>query len=469
MNFNNLISNLKTAFLAQGISFLLSMVMSLVVPKVLGVEEYGYWQLFVFYTSYVGLFHFGLSDGVYLINGGITRDELNNSEIKSQLVFGLIYQSIFAISIVIFALFCIADVNRQFVVFATAVFLILSNTTTYLGYVFQSINETKLFSYSVMIDRIVFLIPLVFLVLLGVTSFEAYIAAFAFSKTCSLAFCLYHSKTILRSQLLTIHETLAVSWNSIRVGICLMLANIASMLILGVARFAVDATWGLEQFAEFSFALSIVNFFAAFISQIAMVLFPALRQTGEDDKKRFFANSRDVLSVALPFVYLFYIPLKVLLILWLPQYASALDLLALLLPLCVFDGKMSIVGTTFFKVLRQEKRLLLINALSVLVSIAGVALGILVFNSAVLAIESAVVAVCARCCISEFILSRELEVSPNPTLMLSCLLISAVFSITSYLYSDGLALAVTALMCLVSSVSNRKLLALSFRKLKGSV
>lgn len=46
MNYRSLAGNMVVAFAAQGISFLASVAMSLLVPKVLGVETYGYWQLF---------------------------------------------------------------------------------------------------------------------------------------------------------------------------------------------------------------------------------------------------------------------------------------------------------------------------------------------------------------------------------------------------------------------------------------
>jgi hypothetical protein len=73
MNFNTLARNIAVAFLAQGVSFFASIAMSLLVPKVLGVETYGYWQLFGFYASYSGFFMLGLNDGIYLIEGGKTR------------------------------------------------------------------------------------------------------------------------------------------------------------------------------------------------------------------------------------------------------------------------------------------------------------------------------------------------------------------------------------------------------------
>ena len=70
LNFKLLLKNTIVAFSAQGISLFVSAIMSLVVPKILGLASYGYWQLFVFYASYSGFFHFGLNDGIYLIEGG---------------------------------------------------------------------------------------------------------------------------------------------------------------------------------------------------------------------------------------------------------------------------------------------------------------------------------------------------------------------------------------------------------------
>lgn len=46
MNYKKLVTNALVAFSAQGISLVVSFVMSLLVPKVLGVTSYGYWQLF---------------------------------------------------------------------------------------------------------------------------------------------------------------------------------------------------------------------------------------------------------------------------------------------------------------------------------------------------------------------------------------------------------------------------------------
>lgn len=56
MNYSSIARNTMIAFAAQFISLSVSVVMSLLVPKIVGVADYGYWQLFMFYTTYFWLF-----------------------------------------------------------------------------------------------------------------------------------------------------------------------------------------------------------------------------------------------------------------------------------------------------------------------------------------------------------------------------------------------------------------------------
>lgn len=48
------------------VSLLVSTLVVFLIPKLIGVEDYGYWQLFLFYASYVGFLHFGWNDGISL-------------------------------------------------------------------------------------------------------------------------------------------------------------------------------------------------------------------------------------------------------------------------------------------------------------------------------------------------------------------------------------------------------------------
>lgn len=414
MNYRSIAGNMFTAFAAQGISFLASIAMSLLVPKVLGVTTYGYWQLFVFYASYSGFFMLGLNDGVYLIEGGNTRDKIDKRAINSQFRFGMAFQFIVATVIVLAAIITCPQPERAFVLTAFALYTVLYNLSGYLGYIFQAMNETKLFSYSVMIERLVFLCIILFLVFLHIPDFEPYVISYLFSKSCSLAYCVIHAHDFLRAGTLNLSETARLSFDSMRVGFALMISNVASMLILGVARALVDNAWGIETFGRVSFSLSMVNFFITFVSQASMVLFPALRQGTDAERKSFYRGIRDTMEIALPLVYLLYFPIAAILALWLPQYANSMHFFALLLPVCVFDTKMDLCCTTYFKVLREERILLKVN----LTTLAGSALlssvGVYAIGSLDAVLLGSVICVICRSMWSERHLNIRLNAPSSP-------------------------------------------------------
>lgn len=181
MNKKVILQNMSVAFLAQGVSMALSIIQTLIVPKLLGVEQYGYWQLYIFYVSYVGFFHLGLSSGVYLSTGGQTREKMDKPAIKSQMIFGVTYQAVMAAVIVVLSSFLQAGGERVFVVLMTAIYLVLQNLATFMMNELQCMNETKKSSFSTIIERLAFLAPLLVLLVLRVDSFYPYVFAYTVS------------------------------------------------------------------------------------------------------------------------------------------------------------------------------------------------------------------------------------------------------------------------------------------------
>ncbi len=413
MNVRETAKNASVAFLAQGVSMLLSVIQSLIVPKLLGVAEYGYWQLFIFYIGYVGFFHFGLNDGVYLIKGGESRKQIDRSSVRSQFAFSLVFETLIALCVVIVSMSIELVPDRRFVAVCAAIFLVIQNAASYLMYVLQAMNETRLSSYSTIVARFSFLILLGLLISIGSSTFRPFVVAYIASVVLQLAYCIWHCQDILSASFSGWTIAAKESVESIRVGSKLMLANIASQLILGVLRLAIDAKWGVETFGKLSLSLSLVNFFLAFVTQAAMVLFPALRQSNEEEVRSFYMHARDVLGLAFPAIYLLYFPMVWLLIRWLPAYADSLRYFAYLIPICVFDSKMNITCTTLFKVRRQENLLLRINIATTVFCAVIVAIGVFMIGSVELSVASATLAIMMRSFISEGFVASELGVKQD--------------------------------------------------------
>ena len=470
MNYRSLVGNAATAFLAQGVAMLLSIIQTLLVPKLLGTTQYGYWQLFIFYASYVGFAHLGLNDGVYLIKGGQSRNVIDKKSVNSQFVFGVAFQLVCALLILVVAIMGGFGPDRAFVIACTGVFLVIQNAASYLMFVLQAMNETKRSSYAVIVERLAFLLPLAVLLIVRWRSYQPFVIAYIVSSVIQLGFCLWLCRDFVHAGLKSLRTSASESWASICVGFKLMIANVASLLVLGVARFAVDVVWGIDVFGELSLALSMAGFFLAFVSQAAMVLFPALRQVDFDEIRRFFRNVRDAMALFFPVIYILYYPLVWLLSLWLPAYAESFVYFAFLIPLCLFDSKMNICCTTFFKVLRQEGLLLRVNIWTCSLSVLLTFFGVFIFQSIFAVIGGLVIVIVGRSIWAELRLSKELDMPFSYAAMCGELVLTVVFMTTAMLMPSSGALLVFCCAYAVYLVffrnRARELVAAIFRVLK---
>ena len=113
-------SNMLYAYVSQAISTLIGLAFAMLIPKRLGVESYGYWQLIVFYVTYLGVFYLGINDGLYLRYGGKDLDEINEPAIAKICKFFFGIHTLVGLGIVLYAVLWVPDQNRVFVIIATA-------------------------------------------------------------------------------------------------------------------------------------------------------------------------------------------------------------------------------------------------------------------------------------------------------------------------------------------------------------
>ena len=59
------------------------------IPIFLSEIEYGYWQYYLIYASYAGVFLLGYCDGIYIRIGGQSYDNLDKKQLNIMLYFML--------------------------------------------------------------------------------------------------------------------------------------------------------------------------------------------------------------------------------------------------------------------------------------------------------------------------------------------------------------------------------------------
>lgn len=404
------IRNLFYVFASQSISLFFSLAMALLVPKALGIKEYGYWQIFFFYGSYAGFFQFGFNDGIYLRYGGKEYSSLDRPLFRSQLRILAGSQLAISLLLIISIWAFEPDKSRAFALIFAAFCIFIMGTTTFYLLIDQSTNRIRIYSKGIIIDKVVFLILVVAFYMLSIRNFEIFIIGNMFSKLIGFSYFILTSKEITFGPIDKSTKSLEEAKNNIRAGIKLMLANIAGMLMVGVGRIFIDLDMGVEAFGIFSLAMSATSLVLLLISSISIVLYPILRQCDSEDLPRYFVSFNCMLMTLIGCALLLYLPAQLVITMWLPKYGQVLSYLFLLFPISIYQGKMQIIVNTYYKTMREEKAMMIANISAVLVCVLLTAIFYQVHRSILSIIFAMIIASAWRCYASEYYLKRKMGI-----------------------------------------------------------
>ncbi|MBO5629340.1 MAG: hypothetical protein J5965_09745 [Aeriscardovia sp.] len=429
LNKSELKQNISYAFTSQFLSMVVSVIIALIVPKLLGVDAFSYWQLFIFYTLYGGFLHLGLTDGVYLKIGGQKYEDLNYDSLGSQYKYSICIQ--IAICLLVCFLFCPKmSPDRSFVLISSSICVIIGNVFSFWSFLLQSVGLVKHYSISTILEKGIFIFFLILFFVINSRSYRLLIVLFIISRLFSLSYGSVKCKELILSNWLPFRVVKEEYFTNTIVGLSLTISNIASMTILGIGRFFIDAKMGIIAFGKVSFAILMVNFFVVFLTQISIVLFPALKRLSEKEISSYYAKLNSIFTILSPSVLFLYPFIFVLITYWLPQYRDSLVYFVILFPLVCYEGKMQMLNNTFLKVLREEKKLLIFNISASIMSTLLCAFSVFLMNNIKLAVMSMMVSIALRSLISELYLQRRCSVDGLKDIIIFNLLV-VVFVISN--------------------------------------
>lgn len=360
MKLKKILKNISFAITSNLISLIVSTLVILIIPKIIGVYEYGIWQIFIFYNSYVGLLHFGWIDGIYLRYGGQVYEQLDKKKLHNQLIFFFILQLFLSIMTMLISNVLLS--GPMLVVFRfLSVTILVVNCKDFFQFILQMTNRISTYSTVNIIGSILYALSLTYILFMGNRDYKAFILCFILSQCLALLISAYFCRSILFEKISKFTFDLKETYQNISVGLRLVFANIAAMLIIGTVRLGIQVGWSITDFAKISLMLSISNLLMLFINSVSLVLFPLLRQSSTISVEKIYTPIKQILVPFLLFSMLLYYPIVLFVPVWLPKYASSLQYLSVLFPMIVYQAKFEILTNTVLKVLRLENKLLLIN------------------------------------------------------------------------------------------------------------
>lgn len=456
MNLLNTLKNIAYSFGANLTSLCISIFMVMFVPKFLNIDDYGLWQLFLFYFSYLGFLHFGWEDGIYLRYAGKNYDELNRKTFAGQFYGIIALQIVLAVLASSIGQIFMTDPVKRTALIGAVWLAPFVNFNNLCNFMMQITNRIRDYAKLLLSEQVVFFLGVVlFLLVLQCNEFRYMYYAKLFSVAGITVAGFYLCRSLLRPRFYPLRQVLAEAGENLLVGSKLMLANIASMLIIGIVRYGISVGWDVATFGKVSLTLGVSNFLMVFINSVSVVFFPIVKRMDEGRRASAYAVIRNMLDFILFAALIGYYPLKCILAWWLPKYADSLIYMSVLFPVCVFESKVTLLINTYLKSMRREFLMLEINTVSVVFSLIVTIVTVGIWHNLDAAVFSIVLAYAFRCMLAEYHVTKILGLDLKMD-MLEDLLMCSIFIVSGWMFDSFLCMALYSVAYVVFVLVHRK-------------
>lgn len=410
-----IISGFKNAIfvvVAQLVSLTLSVIRTLMLPILLGLIDFGYWQVYLFYLSYIGFFAFGYNDGVYLRYGKYDYENLPKIELRSSIRVFILFQFIIVIFSIIFILLE-HDINKQFSILWVVLNIPIAGLSGVLTYIMQITNQLKKYSLFSILDKVVLLLLILLMYFFNLNNFRIIIYADTFSRVFVLALMIYSTKELFSGEVSSFKLAIVEFFENTKIGIKLMFANFAGMLVLGYGRFIVERFEALEIFSLYSFSISTMNLILIFISAIGLVIYPTLSRLDEENYRDYFIILNKFVLLSTNAFLIVYFPLKMYIMCIMFDYIDIFSYLPVIFAIVFIQAKTQILIVPYYKLLRKESEMLKANIIGILMVVSVVTPIYFVTKSVFMVTLATLFAMSIRLYLSELFIKKIININSN--------------------------------------------------------
>ena len=355
-------------FIANVINLIISLFTGFVLPKLLSIETYSSIKLFQLYITYIGILHFGFSDGMYLRHGGKGLDQIDKKDILSEYKTFKIFQFVVEIIAII-----VSILTRNEMLLFCALVILPINIGNYIRNLYQAIGQFKRYSRFTNINTLlIFFINLFLLLIVKTDSYYVYIIAYI------VAYIVYWLMLEIENRKLFGKEKVKANKKylslDIRSGFFLMVGSFCNVIFTSIDRIFVQNLLGQIKFAFYSFAVSIENLMNVFITPISTVMYNYL--CNHNEREQVIKIKKILLLFAAGVVAVIF-PAKFIINIWLTKYEESLGVLYMLFAAQYMSIVVRCMHVNLYKAEKKQNRYFAIMLGIVILSIV---LNIIFFN-----------------------------------------------------------------------------------------
>lgn len=323
----------------------------LLLPRLIGVEDYGYYKTFTLYITYVGLFMLGIGDGIYLEFGGVDYSSLDKKAFRYYSSRFIVIQSFLAVVLFLGSLIFLKD-DMRFILCAIAIYLLFNNISGYFQIISQvtsRFNELSIRNvlHSVLLTVSVFLLWIDIKYINSSAGYRQFTILYVFTTVLLTIWYIFTYQDIIVGNRIVREPKKILHF--IRIGFPLTFANLCSSFILTLDRQFVNILFDTEIYAVYAFAYNMLALVTTATSAIATVIYPKLKQLSTEKLQEEYSNLVCIVLIVVFGLVIVYFPLSSFVSWFLPNYIDSIPIFRIIFPGLAVSSAVTIIMHNYYK------------------------------------------------------------------------------------------------------------------------
>jgi len=351
------------------------------IPRIVSVENFGYWRLFMLYATYVGLLQLGFLDGVLLRWAGRPLADFH-AELRPSVIFLLGLLAILIVPVAAFAWWKFT-VDVRFIAFAVLFYAVVYNLSALFLYGLQSARQFKPVAIATAAPTGLFVLFTFVWNTWRIPDFRILIDLYCVASAGAFLY-LWFRLDPLKNGARSI-SAWSIGESCVIVGWPIVLSNVGAGLVQSADRLVASWIFPIHQFAQYSLASSAMFVPVMAIAAIYRVFFSHASALQHEGRMRIYAHGAKFLLLAWSMMLPYFFVLEQIVKHFLPKYVPSLPAAGILLFGVFFLAEIQILHTSF-AYLYGKQRLFLILTITAAVVTFGVGLAMAIYLGSLVAI-----------------------------------------------------------------------------------
>lgn len=337
--------NIIRVFWTNILSIISGIVTSFIIPMVLSIEGYSQYKTYTFYVSYVLILSLGFADGINYKYAGKNEEYIDKNILKNEHYFYMITQVVITIIIFIIALY-----KNNIIMILLALSIIPINLSWFYKFYYQAVGNFKEYSkisYTYTITTTV--INIILVLFLRDNRYIDYCLSILIAHIVVLII----SEIKFKKNMSEIKAELDKSvLENNKIGIFILLGNLSTMFFYALDRWFIKLFFSIDDFAYYSFAISIMSVINLLINAISVTFYNYLAKNRSEDKiirvKRYLIIIGSIASLS-------YFIFAAIINLILPKYVPSLKIISISFASYPYMIIINTLYVNLYKTMKREK------------------------------------------------------------------------------------------------------------------